>query len=300
MITSATPYQVKLTASLASGPLLCALVLALVAPATTFSAPLNAYPTHARLPLRAGPCGTHGHTHGCPSGQVLVVPTAFRHRPSARRPRFASACTAQQAQDKTATTYPRAVLVTGANKGQGFALCRRILAEHTDTRVFLCSRDAGKGQAAAAELAAEFGGARLCLVPLDVTDSDSVARARQVVGVELGSASLHGLVSNAGVMWGHSRQELFRVCAAGVRNVLDAFLPLCADGARVVIVSSGLSPLMLGYASEARRAALTHPAVTWETIQGMMAECLAVADYAQDVKAQVLNLPALLVQKYKF
>jgi NAD(P)-dependent dehydrogenase (short-subunit alcohol dehydrogenase family) len=219
---------------------------------------------------------------------------ALSHRPSARRLRFASACAAQQAQDKTATTYPRAVLVTGANKGQGFALCRRILAEHTDTRVFLCSRDAGKGQAAAAELAAEFGGARLCLVPLDVSCTDSVARARQVVGVELGSASLHGLVSNAGVMWGHSRQELFRVCAAGVRNVLDAFLPLCADGARVVIVSSGLSPLMLGYASEARRAALTHPAVTWETIQGMMSECLAVADYAQDVKAQVLNLPALL------
>ena len=220
--------------------------------------------------------------------------------PSARRPRFASACAAQQAQDKTATTYPRAVLVTGANKGQGFALCRRILAEHTDTRVFLCSRDAGKGQAAAAELAAEFGGARLCLVPLDVTDAESVARARQLVGVELGSASLHGLVSNAGVMWGHSRQELFRVCAAGVRNVLDAFLPLCADGARVVIVSSGLSPLMLGYASEARRAALTHSNANWETIQGMMSECLAVADYAQDVKAQVLNLPALLVQKYKF
>ena len=53
--------------------------------------------------------------------------------------------------------------VTGANKGQGFALCRRILAEHTDTRVFLCSRDAGKGQVAAAKLAAEFRGARLCL-----------------------------------------------------------------------------------------------------------------------------------------
>ena len=30
---------------------------------------------------------------------------------------------------------PRAVLVTGANRGQGFALCRRVLAEHDDTKV---------------------------------------------------------------------------------------------------------------------------------------------------------------------
>ena len=45
-------------------------------------------------------------------------------------------------------------------------------------------------------------------MPLDVADVDSVARARDVVVEALGGNMLAGLVSNAGVMWGHPRQEV--------------------------------------------------------------------------------------------
>ena len=86
--------------------------------------------------------------------------------------------------------------------------CRRVLAEHADTKVLLCSRDGARGEAAAAELRAAFSPARVVLVPLDVADVDSVARARDVVVEALGGNNLAGLVSNAGVMWGHPRQEV--------------------------------------------------------------------------------------------
>ena len=95
-----------------------------------------------------------------------------------------------------------------ANRGQGRALCRRVLAEHADTKVLLCSRDDARGEAAAAELRAAFCPARVVLVALDVADVGSVARARDVVVEALGGNMLAGLVSNAGVMWGHPRQEV--------------------------------------------------------------------------------------------
>ena len=42
--------------------------------------------------------------------------------------------------------------------------CRRVLAEHADTKVLLCSRDGARGEAAAAELGAAFSPARVVLV----------------------------------------------------------------------------------------------------------------------------------------
>ena len=73
-----------------------------------------------------------------------------------------------------------------------------------------------------------------------------------------------------------STPQVFDVCATGARNVLDAFLPVCAPGARAVVVSTGLSPLMCGYARADRRRALTAATVTWREIEGMMRECLRV------------------------
>lgn len=144
----------------------------------------------------------------------------------------------------------KGVLVTGANKGQGLALCTRVLTERDDTRVFLCSRDAGRGEAAAAGLVSRLPRAagRVEVVPLDVTNEDSVCAARDLVERSLSGARLHGVVSNAGVMWGHSRKELMDVCARGPRLVLDAFTPLTSEHGKVVVVSSGLGPLMHGYA----------------------------------------------------
>jgi len=144
----------------------------------------------------------------------------------------------------------RSVLITGGNKGQGLALCTRVLAERDDTRVFLCSRDPGRGEAAAARLRSRLPGAagRVEVVPLDVTSDSSVCYARDLVERSLGGARLHGVVSNAGVMWGKSRKELMEVCARGVQRVLDTFTPLTSEQGKVVVVSSGLGPLMHGYA----------------------------------------------------
>ena len=42
---------------------------------------------------------------------------------------------------------PKRILVSGANKGIGRAICERLLANHDDVHVLLGSRDAGRGEA---------------------------------------------------------------------------------------------------------------------------------------------------------
>lgn len=140
----------------------------------------------------------------------------------------------------------RHYLVTGSNKGQGLALCQRLLTEHDDAHVFLCSRNVDNGVQAAA--AGALPADRVDVIPLDVTDDASVQAAVELVKAKLGDGQqLDGLVSNAGILWDHSLQELLDVCTVGVRRVLDGFLPLMKPNGTIIVVSSGLSPLMLSY-----------------------------------------------------
>lgn len=185
----------------------------------------------------------------------------------------------------------RSYLVTGANKGQGLALCRRILTEHAEARVFLCSRDVERGENAKALLTAECcdDGSRVDVVRLDVTDDESVAAAVEEVRGRLGDdEKLAGVVSNAGVLWGYPLPELIDVCAAGVRRVLDAFVPLVEDDGRVVVVTSGLGPLMHSYAGHERRAALMDAETSWdETLAPMIDMCLSAYENSGTVEERI-------------
>jgi len=162
--------------------------------------------------------------------------------------------------------------VTGGNKGQGFALCQRILEEHSDTFVFLCARHSAKGKEAVQSLPKEHQ-ERVEVVTLDVTDINSVKAAAQ--HIKSSCQSLYGLVSNAGILWGYSLEEQFNVNARGVRNVLDAFLPIMSpEKGRMIVVSSGLGPLMHSYASDENKAVMNKDGLEWKDLEKLMEKCL--------------------------
>lgn len=138
-------------------------------------------------------------------------------------------------------------LITGANKGLGYETARRLIAAgHT---VYIGSRDAVRGRAAADEL-----GARL--VVLDVTDDASVNAAAAAIAADGG---LDVLVNNAGVekrtdnngiigaadVTADSMRDVFDTNVFGTVRVTHAFLPLLERSAAPVIVnvSSGLASL---------------------------------------------------------
>jgi len=149
----------------------------------------------------------------------------------------------------------RVAVVTGANKGIGREIARR-LAERGFV-VHLGSRDQQRGRAAEGILRAD--GLDVRFLHLDVTDETSVALAAKRVADETGP--LRVLVNNAGI--GLAEQAPSQTSAEQVRHVYDtnvfgvvtvtnAFLPLLrrADSARIVNVSSSLGSLAAAAANE--------------------------------------------------
>ena len=145
-------------------------------------------------------------------------------------------------------------LITGANKSIGFETARQLLQQ--GYHVFLGSRDLQKGQQAADQLKAE-GHAEVEPVELDVTDSASVAAARQAVGQQ--TQVLDVLINNAGISGSIPPQtalaadadlfaKVYDTNLFGVVRTTQAFIDLLRQSAepRIVNVSSSLGSLTLG------------------------------------------------------
>ncbi|CCV03843.1 Short chain dehydrogenase [Mesorhizobium metallidurans STM 2683] len=141
-------------------------------------------------------------------------------------------------------TTSKSAVVTGANKGIGREIARRLAA--AGFKVWLGARDAGRGTAAAQALRAE--GLDVQWLDLDVTQDESVVAAARVVSAE--RPCLDVLVNNAGVAINYDPppsqqrvadiQATYDVNVFGPIRVTQAFLPLlvAAPAARIVMVSS--------------------------------------------------------------
>jgi NAD(P)-dependent dehydrogenase (short-subunit alcohol dehydrogenase family) len=121
-------------------------------------------------------------------------------------------------------------LITGANKGLGRETARRLIKEgHT---VYIGARSPERGEAAAAELGAQF-------VQLDVTDDASVTSALQAI--EEREGRLDVLVNNAGIglpaLNGPEALQVFDTNAVGIIRVTQAALPLLRKSANPVVVN---------------------------------------------------------------
>ncbi|HVI45794.1 MAG TPA: SDR family oxidoreductase [Chitinophaga sp.] len=143
----------------------------------------------------------------------------------------------------------KTALITGANKGIGFETARQLL--EAGYFVYIGSRDVVKGEEAIAVL----DNTNIKVIPLDVTDQDSIRAARELTGST--TSSLDVLINNAGIR-GEVPQAASSVSSSGIRevfetnffgavNVTQAFLDLLHQAAqpRIVNVTSGLASLTL-------------------------------------------------------
>lgn len=181
-------------------------------------------------------------------------------------------------------TDPLRVLITGANKGIGRATVAAVLDARDDTHVLLGCRSPERGEQARSELAAEHAGwgTRIDVLPLDVSDDDSVRAAADTVASRFGRdpAPLYAVVNNAGIGGtAADMRTVLDVNAYGPRRVCEAFLPLLDPQAgRIVNVSSASGPIFVSKCSPDKQRALTDPEVTWAQIEQLMRQCLAIAE----------------------
>jgi NAD(P)-dependent dehydrogenase (short-subunit alcohol dehydrogenase family) len=144
------------------------------------------------------------------------------------------------------------VLITGANKSIGFETARQLLQK--GYYVFLGSRDLENGQKAVEKLKAE-GLNDVEAVVIDVTDEESIKKAREIIGKK--TEILDVLINNAGVMGGMEQtasntdvaiyKQVFDTNFFGVVSVTKAFMDLLKKSPepRIVNVTSGLGSLTL-------------------------------------------------------
>ena len=175
----------------------------------------------------------------------------------------------------------RRVLVTGANKGIGFAIAERILEEGDDTFVFLGSRDRDRGEAAAESLrnANADRANRIQAVEIDVASDESVRIAATQVRAACEDDKLYGIVNNAGVGFGSDDlRGVLNVNTRGIKRVCDAFIPILGDGGRIVNVTSAAGPNFVSTCSHENQAFFANPEITWDEIDALMNECEDIAD----------------------
>jgi NAD(P)-dependent dehydrogenase (short-subunit alcohol dehydrogenase family) len=149
------------------------------------------------------------------------------------------------------STEKKHALITGANKGIGFAIAKG-LAEQGMT-VWIGARDSERGEAAVAELTKDGLDARF--LAIDVADDTSVQKAATRLSDEI--EALQVLVNNAGILVDVSTppsqipmediKSTFEVNLFGPIRVTQAFVPLlkAARDARVVMMGSGVGSLAL-------------------------------------------------------
>lgn len=137
------------------------------------------------------------------------------------------------------------VLVTGANRGIGFEVCRQ-LAERGYI-VLLTARDPNKARTAAEKLRTD--GLKVVPQQLDVTDAQSIARARDDVAQNIGR--LDALISNAAIDYDTDQDVLsadldrvrsaFETNTLGAWRVMQVFAPMLKQSqhGRIVYVTSG-------------------------------------------------------------
>ncbi|XP_042543135.1 carbonyl reductase [NADPH] 1 [Dipodomys spectabilis] len=167
----------------------------------------------------------------------------------------------------------RVALVTGANKGIGFAITRELCRQFSGD-VVLTARDEPRGRAAVQQLQAEGLSPRFH--PLDIDDPQSIRALRDFLLKEYGG--LNVLVNNAGIAFKQADPTPFHIQAEvtmktnyfGTKNVSTELLPLMKPQGRVVNVSSTMSVRALKSCSPELQEKFRSKTITEEELTGLM------------------------------
>ncbi|KAI8761708.1 carbonyl reductase [NADPH] 1, partial [Biomphalaria glabrata] len=187
---------------------------------------------------------------------------------------------------------PRIAVVTGANKGIGFAIVRA-LCKKFEGDVLLTARNVDLGKKAVEELEKE--GLHPKFHQLDLNDHNSVVKLRNFLQDTYGGLDV--LVNNAGIAYKNSSTAPFSEQAEVTNktnffdtlNVCEVLFPLLRPHARVVNVSSMASQMALNQCSSELKARFTDPNITMDELKSLIKQFIDTAQNNKHREAGFAN-----------
>ena len=141
----------------------------------------------------------------------------------------------------------RTILITGANKGIGYATVERFLSEPTPYEIIATSRDVNLGEKAIATLQEKHpkSSSTLAYHQLDVNDDKSVDNL--VEWIKNFNKKIDVLINNAGVAYNNPTDEQKRLTVKtnffSVVKLTEKLVPFLTEDAKVLQVSSRVGQL---------------------------------------------------------
>jgi len=170
---------------------------------------------------------------------------------------------------------PLIIVLTGGNKGIGFAIAQALLTSGTPLILYLTARSPVLGEKAIAELLSSTApplGSDLRFHQLDITSASSIQELASDLKRDVGSIDV--LINNAGILpGGELSGELAREVVGcnydGTKAVTLALLPIVKPGGRIVNVSS-TGGAMRNLPSAELRQQFLDPKLSIEKVDGLM------------------------------
>ncbi len=162
------------------------------------------------------------------------------------------------------TSQRRAILITGANKGIGYATVEKIVSEPTPYDIILTSRDTKLGEEAVKTLQAKYpkSTSTLAYHQLDVNDDKSADEL--VAWLKGNNKKIDVLINNAGIAIpnGDDNQKklVVKTNFFSVAKLNEKLIPFLTEDGKTLQVSSILGTLQVQ--GETLRKALSDPSLT--------------------------------------
>jgi len=186
----------------------------------------------------------------------------------------------------------KVAVVTGGNKGVGFAIVRA-LCKQFEGDVILTSRDEGRGQAAVKELEKENISPKFH--QLDIEDHQSIVRLADFIKTTYGGLDI--LVNNAGIAYKNASTAPFSEQAEvttkcnflATLDCCNTLFPLLRPHARVCNVSSTSSQFSLAKCSDKLKDRFVDPEIKIEELIELMSTFVKLAQEGKHEEAGYPN-----------
>ncbi len=173
--------------------------------------------------------------------------------------------------DSQNTTTRRTIVITGANKGIGYAIVEKLITRPGPYDIILTSRDTTLGEKALKTLQAQHPSSpnKLFYHQLDVNNEKSIDSFAD--WLKTSSKKLDILISNAGVMYRTATQEeqkfTIQTNFLSVVALTEKLIPLLSADGKILMISSGAG--QLAWQGETLRKILQDPNLDLEKLKGI-------------------------------